>query len=311
MKMRWNHPIVALSLALGIAGVATAAITLRSRPTQLGVPSGAKDDTVVINKTHPTQLTVSVLDQYRRRLHSDTAVRFRRIGGGSIDVSPSGVVACARNEDAVVQATFMRLVREFSIHCRPVVFVEAVSWMNFVVGDTARDLSFTAHGPDGSPVTELRGNISLGDGSIAEVIGTRVRPKRAGQTMAVVEIGDQSARVSILVYRSVTSFVDNPPSERLLAMHVRLVRGDTIEVPLPKAAFWVKYLPTDRKAAPPTIELSRNGACSTGDGMRVKRVEEGEYVKYCLTQAGAMMMIAHGATGAEVVEGNVTLQLVW
>src|SRR6476660_5336910 len=98
MKMRWGRRKFAFSLALGIAGVAGAAFGLRSRPTQLAAPSGANDDTVVINKTRSTQLRVSVLDQYRRRLHSDTAVRFRRIGG-AIEVSPTGVVTCAQRED--------------------------------------------------------------------------------------------------------------------------------------------------------------------------------------------------------------------
>jgi hypothetical protein len=134
---------------------------------------------------------------------------------------------------------------------------------------------------------------------------------RSGSTIAVVEIGDATVLIPIMVYRPVKSFVDNPSREELLAIRVTLARGDTVELPLPKAAFWVTYLPNDREAAPPTIELRGDGLCTTGNGIRLRRIEDGEYAKYCLTGSGARMMIAHGATGAETVTGTVALRLMW
>ena len=297
---------IAVCVTLGAGAVA-----LRPRPTQLSISAGAEHDTVVINKTRATRLSVSVVDQYGRRLKSDTAVRFRLISGKSIELSATGETTCTRNGDAVVQANFLRLTKAFVLHCRPVASLEAPSWMDFVVGDSVRDLSFVARGPDGRMVTELRGNVTMTNASVAELRGTTVRPKRPGRAMAIVEIGDASARISVQVYQPVTSFVDNPSREGLSAMRVRLGRGDTIVVPLPKAAFWVKYFSPERGVAPPTIELRGNGSCTTGDGVRVQRVEEDEYAKYCLTGDGDSIMIAHGATGAKVVTGAVALQLVW
>jgi len=113
------------------------------------------------------------------------------------------------------------------------------------------------------------------------------------------------------VYQLVSSFIDTRPNERLLAMHVALARGDTVELPLPKAAFWITYFSPNPLAAPPTIEIRGNGSCTTGDGVRIHRVEEREYTKYCLTNRGATLMIAHGATGADLVKGTVAIRLVW
>lgn len=293
------------------SGAFAASLLLRPRPTRLAVTARTGDDIVVINQIHPTRLSISVLDQYGRRLRSDTAVRYRWIGGDSMHLSSSGEVRCDGRGDSAVRATFASLFKEFVLRCRPVASIEAPTWLDLVVGGSARDLSFVAHGPDGRPVTELRGAITVPDGAIVAAQGTTVRPKQSGQTVAVVEIGDAEARIPIVVYQPVKSFVDNPQRERFMALQVSLARGDTIEVPLPKAGFWVTYFSTDRSVAPPTIELRGNGSCTTGDGVRERRIEEGEYAKYCLAGDGTRMMIAHGTRGAARVNGIVALRLIW
>jgi hypothetical protein len=308
MRLNSRKAFATVSIAVCAAGVA-ASVALWPRPAQLSVPGAARNDTITVNTTHPTRLRVFVLDQYGRRLPSDTAVRFRLISGASIKLSAPGKTTCTRSEDALVQATFVGLAKDFVLHCRPIVSLEGPSWMDFVVGDSPRDLSFLARGPDGVAVTELRGSVTILDGSIAELIGNTVRPKRPGQTTVIVAIGDKEARISVLVYRSVTSFVNSPPNERLLAMRVRLAQDDTVELPLPKAVFWVKYFSTDRGAAPPTIKLRGNGSCTTGDGIHLQRVEDGEYAKYCFTGDGATMMIAHGEMGAKMVNGTIALDV--
>ena len=70
----------------------------------------------------------------------------------------------------------------------------------------------------------------------------KVRPKQPGRTFVEVSVGDRRAVIAVQVHHLVTSFVNQPRDEELLAMRVRLARGDTIEVPLPKAAFWVTYV---------------------------------------------------------------------
>lgn len=93
-----------------VAAAATGAIlaagawVLAPQPTQLLVTARASDDTVVINQMHSAQLFASVIDQHGRRLRSDTALRYRRVGGESLHVSATGTVACERSQDAVVQA---------------------------------------------------------------------------------------------------------------------------------------------------------------------------------------------------------------
>jgi hypothetical protein len=305
-----KHTLYAL-VALASAGAVPSFVFLRPRPARLAVTARAGDDTLVVNQIHPTRISLLVLDQYGRRVRSDTAVRYRRVGGDSMILSSAGQVRCSDNRDAVVRGTLGSLFKEFVLRCRPVVSIEAPTWLDLVVGDTTRDLSFVAHGPDGRAVTELRGAVTVPDGEIVAVEGTSVRPKRSGQTVAIVDIGDAEVRIPIVVYEPVKSFVDNPQRERLMAMNVSLARGDTIDVPLPKAAFWVTYFSKDRRMPPPTIELLGDGSCTTGDGVRARRIEEGEYAKYCLAGNGTRMMIAHGALGATRVSGVVAIRLMW
>ena len=305
-----RHTLYAL-VGLAAIGACASVALLRPRPTRLEVTARVGDDTVVVNQMHPTRLGVSVLDQYGRRLRADGAVQYRWIAGDSIPLTSSGEVRCDNHSDATVRATFRSLFQQFVLRCRPVASIEAPTWLDLVVGDSTRDLSFVAHGPDGRAVTELRGAVTVPDGAIVAAQRTTIRPKRSGETVAIVEVGDAEARIPIVVYQPVKSFVDNPQRERLMAMNVSLARGDTIEVPLPKAAFWVTYFSKDRGIAPPTIELQGEGSCTTGDGVRARRIEDGEYAKYCLAGNGTRMMIAHGALGAARVTGVVAIRLMW
>jgi hypothetical protein len=295
---------------LAVIGAGASFARLSPRPTRLVVTPRAGDDTVVVNQMHVTRLAAPVLDQYGRRLRSDTAVRYRWIAGDSLKLSSNGELRCDTRGDAVVRATFRDLSLEFSVRCRPVAWIEAATWLDLVVGDSTRDLSFVAHGPDGRAVAELRGGVAVDNASIVEVKGTTIRPKRSGVTAATIEIGDRIARIPIVVYPLVTSFVGG---ERLplMAMRVSLARGDTIVVPVPKAAFWATYFSREPSVAPPTIELIGEGSCTTGNGLDARRIEQGEYAKYCHTGDGTRLMIAHGAVGAARVNGVVALRLEW
>ena len=310
MKKRTVYTLVGL-VVLAAIGTVASFVQLRPRPIRLSVTTHADDGTVVVNQMRPSRLGSSVLDQYGRRLFSDTLVQYQWIAGDSIPLSPDGVVRCDKHGDTVARATFGSLSQEFVIRCRPVASIEATTTLDLMVGDSARDLAFVAHGPDGRVVTELRGAITIGVGSIVAARGTTVRPKRSGATMAIVEVGDEKADIQIMVYQPVTSFVGNPRGTDLMAMHVNLARGDTIEVPLPKAAFWVTYFSRDLRVPPPTIELQGDGTCTTGDGIHLRRIQEGEYAKYCHTGNGARMRVAHGATGAAIVQGVVAIRLMW
>lgn len=298
------------SALVATAGVVTSVAAFRPRPSRLTATPRAGDDTVVINQAHGARLDAMVLDQYGRRMPSDTAVRYQRTGGDSIDVSASGRLDCANRSDIVVRAEFATLSKQFVVRCRPVASIEAASWIELMVGDSTRDLTFVAHGPDGRAVTELRGTVRVENSAIVDIAGTRVRPKRSGMTFAHIDVGGAHAAVPIGVYEPVTSFV-NQPSKPMMGMRVALARGDTIVVPVPKAAFWVTYYSQNPAVAPPTIELRGDGTCTTGDGMRMRRVEDGTYAKYCNTGDGVQMMISHGTTGADTVRGLIAVRLMW
>jgi hypothetical protein len=305
-----KRSLVALIGLVAIAAGVSAAL-LRPRPTRLAVTPRAGDDTVVINQMRSTRLSTRVLDQYGRLMSSDTALSYRWIGGDTLRVSRNGEVRCVDRRDAEIRATFMHLVRDFVLRCRPVASIEAASWVDLLAGDSARDLAFIAHGPDGNRVTELRGVVTVGDASIAAIEATSIRPKGPGQTFVTIEVGGRTTSIPIMVYQPVTSFVDNAQKMRLMAMRVDLARGDTMWLPLPKAAFWVTYFSGDRNVAPPTIELVGEGSCTTGNGLQERRIEEGEYAKYCFAGRGTRMMVAHGASGAPRVAGIVALRIMW
>src|SRR5512146_2085306 len=290
-KKHLRYTLVGLGAA---AAGAVSLVVLRPRPTRLMMTPRPGDDTVVINQTRSTRLSATLLDQYGRSLRSDSAVRYRWIAGDSIRLSPSGELRCSDDRDAVVRATFQHLSRQFVLRRRPVVSIEAPTWLALVVGDSTRDLSFVAQGPNGRVVTELRGAVIIPDKSMVAAEGTTIRPKRSGATVAIVQVGNAEARIPIVIYQPVNSFLDVSHQGGLMAMPVSLARGDTIEVPLPRAAFWVTYFSKDRSAPPPTIELRGDGSCAQGDGVRQRRIEAGEYAKYGLTGDGARMMIAHG-----------------
>ncbi len=309
MKKLIIYSVVGL-VVIGLAAAASF-VVLRPRPTRLSVTARAGDDTVVVNQTHSMRLSVAVLDQYGRRLRSDTSVRYQRIAGDSIILSPGGELQCDNRSDAVARVTFESLVQNFVLRCRPVTWIEAPTWLDLIVGDSTRDLSFVAHGPDGRAVTELRGAVTVPDGSIVGAEGTTIRPKRWGMTVASVEIGNAKAQIPIMVYEPVKSFVGNPQGVKLMAMRVSVARGDTIVVPLPKAAFWVTYFSKDPNVPPPTITLQGDGLCTTGDGIRQRRIEDGEYAKYCHTGDGARMIIAHGAPSVATISGTVAIRLIW
>jgi hypothetical protein len=301
-----------LSAGAACAGILGSVAAFRPRATGLAVTTRPGDDTLVVNQTHLTRIRVSVLDQYGRPISADSVLHYEWLSGDSTSLSPDGVLRCESRGAAVVRATFETLSRDFVLRCRPVARIEAASWLDLVAGDSARDLSFVARAPDGTRETELRGTVTVGDQSVATLQGTTIRPKRAGATVALIQAGDAKVAIPILVYRLVTSFTDTSAARGgLLAMRVSVARGDTLLTPLPRAAFWVTYISGDPMVAPPTIELRGEGACTSGDGVRQRRIEEGQYAKYCYAGAGSRMMIAHGVVGAETVNGVVALRLMW
>ena len=114
--------------------------------------------------------------------------------------------------------------------------------------------------------------------------------------------------MNIIVHELVRSLTSLREDQRNVAVPVRLREGDTVHWALPRGAFWLKYLPRRANETPPTITAEGNILCSAGDGIHVYRMPLEEYGKYCLAKEGAGVLVAHGANGIPVVEGNLLIQ---
>jgi hypothetical protein len=281
-----------------------------------GVPvrlvAGARDgaDGIVVNNVAPVQLPVRVLDEAGHLLKPN-GVRYEWVSGTPLTVSPTGVVACTGRGDATVRASLGPLVTHVAVRCRPVREVESATFISLVAGEPARHLPFRAVGVDGRPVMQLRGAVRVVDRSVATLDGARIRPRAVGETSVTVNVGDRGARIAVIVHERVRAFTGLRPDQRLVAVPVRLARGDTVRWALPPGVLWLKYMPRREGERPPTISVEGPAACTAGDGLRVYRLPSDEYGIYCAVYTdGVTAVVAHGRTGAPVVEGWLALERV-
>jgi len=299
-------------LALSLAVVVVAIVTRDGAPATIDAGPAFLEDGIVVNNTRPVQLEMRVLDKAGRRLDADS-VRFARTSGAPVTITPTGVLTCTERGDARVRATLGAIFTDVDVRCRPVQELRAATWIDFVAGDSMpRHLPFEAIGLDGHPVMELRGAMRLFNADVAALEGASIRPKEEGATSVLVEVGEQQARMMVVVYATVPSFDRLRDDQRYIARPVRLARGDTVHWGLPNGSYWLKYLPRRSGEAPPTITVAGAIGCMPGDGIKAYRLPEGVYGAYCLVQRGgsASVMLAHGATGAEWVEGTMAIQRI-
>ncbi len=130
--------------------------------------------------------------------------------------------------------------------------------------------------------------------------------------MVIVDIGDRTARMRVIVHELVGTFEGLRRDQRFVAIPIRVAQGDTAEWTLPAGAFWIKFLPMREGAAPPTITVHGNAGCApNGDGLRAFWLPVGEYGRYCLVRPGAASVtVGHGTMGETVVEGWLLLERV-
>lgn len=302
---------VALLLAVVALAATLGAVRLMLRagpPARLVAEGHAGEDGIVVNNVKPVVLEVRVLDENGRKLES-SGVRYRWTAGAPITVSPAGVVTCTHHGDATVHASLGDIATSMEVWCRPVLEVRANSWIDFVAGDRARDIPYEALGVDGARITQLRGTASVMDTSVAKLVGATIAPRGVGRTQVQVTVGDRDVRMNVLVHEPVRTLEGLRPEQRLVAMPVSLAQGDTVEWTLPKGVLWLKYLPRDAGAAPPTITLVGSASCATGNAMRVYRVDRDVHAAYCTVMpGGARVQLAHGKVGADVVQGMLAIE---
>ena len=257
-------------------------------------------DGIVLNTRHPVQLAMRVLDAKGRTLPS-ADVRYRWIGGAPLPVTSSGVVICARTADATIRVSVGTLSTIVVLHCRPVREISGIMRMNFLVGDSGRDLHFAAYGPDRRQVSLLAGDVRVLDSTVATLKGFHVRPVAPGRTTVIARIGDAEAWTAVSVYEPVRSFAELRPEQKLVVAPVRLAPGDTIRWPLPRGLFSLQYSPVSRGQRMPSIVVE-------GPVMCMPAFAPGVDDTSCLVRgAGASIRLAHPGASAREIAGNIAL----
>ncbi len=300
-----------LALLVSLAASGMIAYAMRDgAPSAIVLGGGDPIEGVVVNHTEPTMLRADLLDDRGRRLIGDT-IEFRQISGAPVSLSRKGEVHCRANVDATIRATAGGVSTTLELHCRPVHELRVSDWVDFVVGDSPRDLPFVALDGNGARVTQLRGSATIGDSSIAALEATRVRPRAAGVTDVKLVIGDRARKMRVVVHGIVSSFIGLRDDQSHVAIPVRLAQGDTVGYKLPHGAYWLKYLPRHADEAPPTIELGGGGNCGNSDGLRDYRVVSDVVMTYCVIQSDhAYVTVSHGMGGLPVIEGAIALDRV-
>ena len=279
-------------------------------PARLVAGIGDSSDGIVVNNMRPVQLTTRVLDT-RGHVLGSGAVRYQRMSGAELTLSPQGALTCEQRGDATVRASLGTIITDVDVHCRPVKELRASTWVDLVAGDPPRDLPFVATGVDDRPVLQLRGAARVLDSSVAALEGTTIRPRGIGQTSVSVDVGDRRVRMEVVVHEPVNSFVGLRADQRFVAVPVRLARGDTLHWNLFAGAFWLRYVPRQSGGLPPTIAVNGAISCAPGDGLMAYRLPLEEVATYCIVRpGGATVTLAHGATGAAVIEGSLALDRV-
>jgi hypothetical protein len=155
------------------------------------------NDSLVVNNRLAFALPVYGVDARGRR-HAVAGLRYRRIGGDSISLTPDGRVTCSRRADARVSVSHERLTKTFSLLCRPILAVGVKRVWVLTGGDSAA-LDPIAIDMDGEHEPLIAGVATVQDTSIAYVDHGKVFGRRLGQTNIIVDAGDCSdwARVEV------------------------------------------------------------------------------------------------------------------
>ncbi|MEP6619157.1 MAG: hypothetical protein ABJE47_07580 [bacterium] len=313
---RKGSPRARVRLAACIAAIAvlpvTAMIALQFRdgpPARLIADGADADNAVIVNNLDSVRLAMRAFDVAGHQL-AGQGLRYAWLAGVPLAVTPSGVVTCTEDGDALVGVSLGVVTARVGVHCRRVKELRASSWIDFIEGDSARDLPYVAIGMNDHAVMELRGSARVLDMSVATLSGASIRPRGAGHTAVEVHVGDRGARMEVFVHERVRSFEGLRADQRFVAVPVHLAQGDTIHLALPEGVFWLKYVPKRAGLAPPSIDLVGNITGTASDGLRAYLSPLEEYGVYCVAGRGTSVTVAHGMFGARSLDGIIALERV-
>ena len=290
-------------VVLAATAAVVANVIMPGAPARLAVDNGGlavdDDGALVLNNWKPVQLPVRVYDARGHRLDA-AAVRYRRVSGVPVPVTPSGVVTCTRRGDVAVRASLGSLVRRLRLRCDPIRHLRG-DMLTFVLGDSARELRFAAIGMDDRPVNRFAGVVTVQDNTVVTLDHFRVHPRAAGTAGIDLQVGDESAHAFVLVYEPVRTLEGLRADQRLVAAPVRLAPGESIRWSLPLGLFAVDWLPARPGEMPPRMRVD-------GAIMCLPSLNPGVAHTNCLARApGAWLTVAHARSDSGATVGRVAL----
>lgn len=182
------------------------------------------NDSLVVNNRLSVPLPVYGVDARGRR-HTIAGLRYRRIGGDSMALTPDGRVTCSRRADARVTVSHERLTKTFSLLCRPILAIRAKRIWVLSDGDSAA-LDPSAIGMDGEHEPLIAGVAMVQDTSIAYVDHGKVFGRRSGQTSILIDAGDCRDDATVEVNQIVATALALAPFQVFVGGPVDLAPGE-------------------------------------------------------------------------------------
>jgi hypothetical protein len=219
----------------------------RASARPLGPPArlvAGRADTIVVNSRSAVTLPVQLLDAAGRGLPA-RALRFERVAGDSLALTPNGRITCDRRGDAEVLVSLGALSTRFALRCRPIKGFRFIygDGRPLVVGGAPRQLQFVAVGVDDLPERMLAGTLSILDSSVAELRGLTVYPRAPGETMVELDLGECWWAIGVTVHERVASPSALRSAEDIfLISPLRLVDGERRGWRLPRGEYRVGLL---------------------------------------------------------------------
>jgi len=295
------------TLLIAAASILAAPQFLIGPPARIAADRGFDANDVVINNVDGVQLPIRALDAHGHTV-PDAVIRYERVSGDRIDMVRSGAVSCDTRGDAVVRASVNDVTSLVTVHCRPVTEIHTTAWHDFLPGDPPQLLRVEAVGADGNVVKELRGSVRVVDTSVATLHRGLLSPHGVGSSRLSIAIGETHVSVAVNVHEIVDRFDDLAPTQRNVAMRLRLALGDTLHVPVPAGTMWVKWLPRGGPATHPAITAEGTGYCHMDSEAFIRWRPAGEYGAYCYMSDGARIRVARSGTGDSVLTGALLLE---
>jgi hypothetical protein len=289
------------------ASVVAAPQILIGPPARIAADRGFDANDIVINNVDGVQMPIRALDAHGHTV-TNAIIRYAQVSGDQIDIAQTGAVSCLNRGDAVVRASLNDLAALVTVHCRPVTGIHTSGRYDFLPGDPPQLLRVEAIGIDGKVVKDLRGSVRVLDTSVATLRRGLLTPHATGSSRLIISIGDARVNVAVVVHEIVHRFDQLTPTQRNVAMPLRLSLGDTLHLPVPAGTIWVKWKSSDGAATHPAITAEGSGYCHMDSEAFIRWLPAGEYGAYCYVSDGARIRVARSSAGESVLTGALLLE---